>query len=148
MTANEQDARALNRCCLGNQEAIGFLWLWRQYVHAIDDIVDGDAPGAEFLLRTFALAATLYSHPFYLKNLPALRQVVYNCTNAYADSVDWEKSPIDWQRTWSDHYRHFGAEMVLAVAQICGGYEHMRSISPELRVICWVEHHTTEGAPV
>lgn len=145
MTATEFDQAALARCCLGNQEAIGFLLLWRQYVHAIDDFIDNDRTGPEFLLTTFASAATLYSHPFYLKNLLALRQMVYNCTNAYADSVAWENSDLSWRRSFADHYRHFGAEMVLAVAGICGGYEHMRSISPELRIICWHEHHDQAG---
>lgn len=125
-----------------------FVLLWRKYVHEIDDIIDGDRPQPEAILGTFALAATLYSHPFYLRHLPALRQIVYNCTNAYADSVAWESSPVEWRRAWADHYRHFGAEMVLAVAGICGGYEHIRSISPELRVVCWNEHHTPDGQAV
>lgn len=148
MTANEYDLRALNRCCCGNKEAIEWLLLWRDYVHDIDDIIDGDKQGPEIVLSTFAAAATLYSHPFYLRNLLALRQIVYNCTNAYADSVAWEKSDTAWQREFSDHYRHFGAEMVLAVASICGGYAHMRSISLELRVICYLEHHTPSGEPI
>lgn len=125
-----------------------FLGLWRAYVHAIDDIVDGDTPGNEALLATFAQAIAVYAHPFYLKNIAALRQVALNCTNAYADSVAWEHSGQQWQREFADHYRHFGAEMVLAVAGICGGYGHMRSISPELRTICWCEHHRADGTPV
>lgn len=148
MTVNEFDARALERCCCGDKEAMAFLLLWRDYVHAIDDIIDGDKEGPEIILCTFAAAATLYSHPFYLRNLLALRQIVYNCTNAYADSVAWEKSPEEWRRQFADHYRHFGAEMVLAVGAIVGGYEHMRSISPELRIICWFEHHNPQGKPV
>jgi hypothetical protein len=145
MTPQDNDWKALERACCGNREAMQWLLLWRDYVHAIDDLVDGDARGPEALLATFAMAPTLYSHPFYLNNMAALRQVVLNCTNAYADSVMWERSPVPWQRDFADHYRHYGAEMVLAVAQICGGYQHMRSISPELRVICWHEHHTPGG---
>ncbi len=148
MTPNQYDLQALEYACCGNREAMDFLSLWRRYVHEIDDIMDGDRPEREEQLGTFALAIELYSHPFYLKNLPALRQVALNCTNAYADTVAWEKSPVEWQQDWADHYRHFGAEMVLAVAGICGGYEHMRRISPQLRVICWHEHHTPDGKPI
>lgn len=147
MTPAANDWKALERACCGNGEAMEWLLLWRDYVHNIDDLVDGDLRGPEGLLATFAMAPVLYSHPFYIKNLAALRQVVLNCTNAYADSVMWEKSQVAWQRDFADHYRHYGAEMVLAVAQICGGYAHMRSISPELRVICWHEHHTPGGEP-
>ena len=147
MTANQHDLEALHRCCQGNQDAMEWLMIWRRYVHDIDDIIDGDRTEPEFILATFACAAALYSHPFYLRNIAGLRQLVYNCTNAYADSVAWEKAG-DWRAQFADHYRHFGAEMVLAVAGICGGYEHMRSISPDLRNICYLEHHTPEGEPV
>lgn len=148
MNGNEQDLHALTRACKGNAEAMDFLGLWRSYVHRIDDMMDGDETNKQEWLGTFALAAILFSHPFYLRNLAALRQLVLNCTNAYADSFMWEQSPVEWQRGFADHYRHFGAEMVLAVAGICGGYEHMRSISPELRTVCWAEHHTAEGLPI
>lgn len=148
MTAHEQDQAALERCCLGNREAMEWVLLWREYVHRIDDIVDGDSPGPEPLLASYAQAIAVYTHPFFLRNIAALRQVALNCTNAYADSVLFEKSDQAWQRQWADHYRHFGAEMVLAVAGICGGYAHMRSLSPELRVLCYYEHHTADGQPV
>jgi hypothetical protein len=148
MTAAEHDWAALERCCCGNREAIEFLQLWRKYVHAIDDIIDGERIEPEFVLATFASAAALYSHPFYLRNLVALRQIVFNCTNAYADSVAWERSNTDWQRQFSDHYRHFAAEMALAVAGICGGYLHMRSLSQELRIANWTAHHDAKGQAV
>ena len=139
---------ALNRATCGIFEAQEFLLLWRAYVHEIDDIIDGDRPQPEAILATFASAAMLYSHPFYLKHLQALRQVVLNCTNAYADSVAWEHSDVDWRAQFADHYRHFGAEMVLAVAGICGGYSHMRAISLELRAVCYNEHHDHDGKAV
>jgi hypothetical protein len=145
MTTNEQDLAALKRATRGNEEAMSWLGLWRDYVHRIDDIIDGDDAGSEAVLKAFALAVDLYTHPFFLKNALRLKQLVLNCTNAYADSVAWEKSKEAWQQNFSDHYRHFGAEMVLAVATICGGYDHARSISLELRTICWMEHHTKEG---
>lgn len=148
LTRNEQDQAALQRCCKGNQEAMHWLLLWRRYVHEIDDLVDGDRRGPECLLATFALAIELYSHPFYLKNISGLRQMALNVTNCYADSVAWEHSPTGYQRDWADHARHAGAEMVLAVAAICGGYDHMRAISPELRAICYWEHHTPEGKAI
>jgi hypothetical protein len=149
MTRDEVDLAALRRCCGGNEEAMGFLNLWRRYVHGIDDLIDRPGRvGAEEILRTFALAAELYSHPFYLRHIGHLRGLVFSITNAYADSVGWERSEVDWQRSWADHYRHVGAEMVLAVAFLCAGYEHMRSVSRELRIVCWHEHHTPGGKPV
>jgi hypothetical protein len=139
MTLASLDSSMFKRLTCGNESAAEFLTLWRSYVHDIDDLVDGDKTGAEFLLRTFLSAAFIYTHPFFLANLPALRQVIINCTNAYADTAAWEKAP-DWRREFSDHYRHFGVEMVLAVAFICGGYDHMRQASPLLRSLCQAEH--------
>jgi hypothetical protein len=133
---------------LGNDEAKSFLLLWRAYVHGIDDIVDGDVKDGEGIIRVFLLAAELYSHPFYLRHLASLKQVVVNCTNAFADCVPWEKHGEAWQQQWADHYRHFGSEMVLAVAYLCGGYDNMRRISPQLRAICWHEHHDKDGKPI
>jgi hypothetical protein len=145
MTRGPLELRLLERICCGEREAMEWLTLWSEYVHAIDDIVDKERDGVEDVLRTFARAVMLYSHPFYLKNLAALRAVVLVIGNLYADSVGWEKSLVAWQRNWSDHNRHAGMEMVIAVAQICGGYEHGRAISEEQRCICWAEHHDREG---
>lgn len=147
MNALEQDRAALSRACAGNAEAMQWLSLWREYVHAIDDIEDEETT-AEFRQRVYVIALELYTHPFFKANELRLKQVVLNCTNAYADSLAWEKSEVKWQAEFADHYRHFGAEMVIAVAQICGGYDHARGISLELRRTCWLEHHDAEGKAI
>jgi hypothetical protein len=144
----EQDLAAVRTVCRGDEVAVQWLLAWNGYVHLIDDIIDGEDDSPETVLKTFVLAAELYTHPFFVKHAARLKQIVLNCTNAYADSVAWEKSSEEWQRQFADHYRHFGAEMVVAVATICGGYGHARDISPELRTVCWKAHHTREGKAV
>ncbi len=149
MNRRTLDEQLLQRVTCGNQEAMDFLaYHWSPYVHEIDDIVDGDRTSAEDILATFARAPVLYSHPFYLKHLPALRQLVLVINNLFADAVAWEKSQDEWKRDWADHNRHAGMEMVVAVAQICGGYEHARLISREQRAICWQDHHDREGSAI
>lgn len=133
-----------DRLTLGNKEAQKFLSDFGNYIHWIDDIIDENVT-PEHVLKTFALGREIYTSPFFLRNMDKLRQIDVNCTNAYADSVQWEKSDVDWKRNWSDHYRHFGTELGLAVAYIVGGYEHMRSVSLELRTACWVDHHSKKG---
>lgn len=147
MNLIEQEQRALERVCCGRPEAMQWLRLWREYVHAIDDVEDEETT-PEFRQRIYVLALELYTHPFFKAHEQRLKQVVLNCTNAYADTLAWERSGIGWQREFADHYRHFGAEMVIAVAQLCGGYDHGRGISLELRATCWLEHHDKEGKPV
>lgn len=141
---NDEEKRILE-ICKGNQEAYDFLNLWARYCHEIDDIVDGARLAPEEVIATFALATMVYSHPFYLRNLPALRQVVLLIANMYADSVAWENEGQQWQREFSNCYRHAGNEMVFAVAQLCGGFEHVRSVSAEQREICYRTQHP-EGA--
>jgi hypothetical protein len=148
MTKQEQDLAFLTAATSGNREAMEFLELWRTYVHWIDDLVDQERKGPEALLEVFALAIELYSHPFYLKNLPALRQIARNVTCGYADVVKWEQSPVKWQAEWADHYRHIGQEMVIAVAGLTGGWNGMRRVSETLRAVGWLEHHDKEGNPI
>jgi hypothetical protein len=141
----QSEQQETNWLTCNNEDASDFLYKWRRYVHDIDDIIDGDKTGSEFIIATFMSAAYLYAHPFYLANLAALQQIVVNCTNAYADSVAWEKSDTPWKREFSDHYRHFGMEMAIAVAAICGGYNHAREVSLTLREICYHGHHNEKG---
>jgi hypothetical protein len=152
MNLAEQDVKALSRVCGGKPDAMQWLALWREYVHAIDDVEDepwGTAANCpEARQRIYVLALELYTHPFFKANEARLKQIVLNCTNAYADSLAWEKSGVKWQAEFADHYRHFGAEMVITVAQLCGGYDHARGISLELRETCWREHHDAAGRPV
>jgi hypothetical protein len=148
MTRNDMDVRLVERICRKDPEAMDFLANhWAPYCHAIDDIIDGEKTNPEHILGTFARAIGLYSHPFYLRNLSALRQVATNVTVTYADTVAWEKTE-DWRAQWADHHRHCSLEMVIAVATICGGYDHARLVVPEMRVMAWHEHHDKENKPV
>lgn len=157
MTRNQMDVKLVERICRRpggpDLEAMDFLANhWAPYCHQVDDIIDGEREAAEDILATFALAITLYSHPFYLRNIAALRQVALNVTSMYADTVRWERpggrqKPTDWQLAWADHHRHAALEMVAAVAMICGGYTHARAMMPELRTMAWHEHHDHQGRP-
>lgn len=134
MSPFELQQNLLKRICLNNSEAELFLSLWTRYIHAIDDIED-KATTPEFRLRTFIQAAEVYSCSFYLKNIIQLKQMVYTITNMYTDSLI---SPDKEFNKWA---AHAGIEMFLTVALIVGGYDHMRSISTELRAITYCKHH-------
>lgn len=125
----------------GNESAAEFLRLWAEYCHAIDDIVDGDERSAQHVIRSFATGACVFHHPFYLQNLACLRQIVLLVSNEYADSVEFEKSPEPWKRAHADVLRHAGNLMVIAVAQLCGGWDHARKISVKQREACYRMQH-------
>lgn len=130
----------------GNIPAADWLVKWAAYCHAIDDIID-EARGPQALLEVLANAVELYSHPFFLTNWSHLRPLVISITNSYADSVAWEKSDSAGERAMADVLRFSGLEMYLLVAALCGGYGHMRKISPLLRRQTWDSNHDASGAP-
>jgi len=136
----------VSEICKGNPEAIDFINRWSNYVHAIDDIIDEDK-SPDFIVSTFARAIEIHTHPFWLKNLTVLKQVELQANNIYCDTVICEKSDEKWKQHFADWGRHGATEMVLAVAAIVGGYEHMRSISLEMRKLCYFEHHDEHGNP-
>jgi hypothetical protein len=116
------------------------------YCHAIDDLID-KVFSAEGLLDVLVQAVELYSHGFYVTNLPHLRPMVIAVTNCYADSVRWEKSSDSAERQMADTLRFAGLEVCLIVAAICGGYSHMRKISPQIRKHTWARNHDDDGNP-
>ena len=135
--------------CSGNTDAFLFVCLWAVYVHAIDDIIDGEKhmQSAESILEVFAQANILFTQPFYRQHAEELQMVVMKATNAYADSVALEKSADKGLRKMADVLRFAGNEMLFAVALICGGFQHMSQLSPRIREMSWAAHHDENGAP-
>lgn len=155
MTKLLTDVKLIQRICRGDNEAMDFIANhWTGYCHEIDDIIDGERTKPDEILATFARAIELYTHPFFVKHGVALRQVAWNVTLMYAQTVEWEKRPAgevlegSWRQQWADLHRHCSIEMVVAVATICGGYLHARAVVPELRVMAYNEHHDQEGKSV
>lgn len=141
------------RICRGNAEAADWMQLGRLYCHEIDDLIDIDLPrgdrgkGAERLCRIGAMALALYTHPFFLKHAGQLSTAMLINTTNYADSVRWENSPVEWQKQFSDWARHGWINILLAIAEICGGYANMRAEADELWEYAYNEHHDEKGQP-
>lgn len=122
-------------------DAYLFLVAWHSYCHMIDDLVDGDtAQTPESLLEALVMANKVYSLPFYAVNAHRLSGVVVLVSSTYADSVAWEKLP-GWQAHVADVIRQCGNDMILAVADITGGWRLVRSISLRLREAAWHNQH-------
>lgn len=135
-------ARIYLEACCNNPDALMFVSAFHHYCHTIDDFVDGDKQfNAESMLDMLMQANVLYSTPFYINNCIRLQPVIANITNTYADSVAWEKSDVDWKRNVADVIRQCGNDMVVTVAWICGGYQHMRTISLKLREFAYHSQH-------
>lgn len=138
----------INLICAGNRRAQEFIGLWGQYLRAVDNLIDGDAPWtAENVLNCFACGAAMYSHPFYQSNKASLQMVILVTTNTYADSVKWEKSPELWKRQWADVLRHADGNVMSAVTLICSGWPTLRSISAPFMAAAYIGHKDRHGVP-
>jgi len=138
--------------CKGNAAALQFCNLWYHYCHGIDDLIDTKEDGRptlsnEKIISIFFNAAMLYNCPFYMANHQHLFPIVLTVTNAYADSVAWERSPVAHRRTIADALRTCGDEMFFMVAMLTGGVSHMRNVSARIRERDWILQHDKNGEP-
>lgn len=145
------DHNTAKRICNGNEEAFDWMQIGRIYCHEIDDLIDEDTKlehdvarklvAGAHACRIGAIALDLYTHPFFLKNMATLKEAMMTNTLNYADSVATEESQVEWQRQFSDWARHGWVQVCLTVARICGGFDHAKSLSMELRTMSYVDHH-------
>jgi hypothetical protein len=130
-------------------EACRFITAYRDYVHAIDDLIDATLrPDSEQILKTFAQASTLFTLPFWNQYGTLLIVTEKLVNNTYADSVLWENSPLDWQRRDASVLRHAGVDMFFAVVALILGGDKLREISADFRTQCHLIHMNEEGQPV
>lgn len=149
-TPAEPDAETvsfLDVIAKGNPEATELLKAGWRFCHAVDDVIDEAQWNADAILNTSALGIAFYSHPFYRRNIAALRMPVLIATSWYEDSVNWEKAPELWKRRWADVLRHAWNGVIMAVAYLVGGYEHMQAVSRPLLASCYVYHADRYGVP-
>lgn len=130
-----------------NPAALKFFCAWKDYTHAVDDLIDEDRSN-ELIIKSHVLAAELYSSNFWYSHGDKLFPTVLTIANAYADSVAWENSGCDKRQHMADMLRTTGNEMILLIIGICSGWDNLRKLSPKLRMISYLQHHDNEGNPV
>lgn len=131
----------------GNLSANDWLCQWHDYCHEIDDVIDTPDYAPERVLGLFERANALYTHPFYQLHRAKLSTMILVATSLYSDSNKWEKDAALWKRWWAEVMRHCGNEAIFAVAQICGGYTHMKGLTAPMLAMCYVYHKDKYGTP-
>lgn len=130
-------------------DAYVFIKLYQSYIHDIDDIIDlPELRTPANILKITSKASMLFSLPFWKVNSDQLLILEQCINNTYADSVIWEKSALNWQRTDANVLRHSGIDMFFAAILICCGYDKMREISTKFRERCHLLHMDSEGKPI
>lgn len=118
--------------CGGRQDALAFLMAFHCYAHMLDDLVD-EGCDAERLMAAAVMANDMYSTPFWICNSANLSGVIRVIANSYADSVAMAQRAEPWKRAVADVIRSSGNDMVVAVAQLVGGWQHGRRVSERIR---------------
>jgi len=136
----------------GDKEAMAFNDLWYRYVHGIDDLIDTALDGRtrmsqDQIIEVFINAALLYNTPFFIRHRNLLFPIVLSITNTFANSVLWERSPLNRRRIMADVWRTCGDEMYDMVAMIVGGWNHVRTVSPLIRDRDWIGQHDKQDKP-
>lgn len=159
----EQDkfglAEFLNGYLKNRQDAVSFLFAYRDYCHHIDDIIDVSdrRNDPNFILGGFNMALDILSSSFYQANISRLYSVVKTIQNEYAVSVKWENETDSWKKNISDVIRNCANLMVVTVVDIVVtqetgnpqlGFEAGLEISWRAKAQSYSDHHTTEGVPV
>lgn len=139
--------KLITTACNGDRSAEIFLRVYLHLAHEIDDVIDADT-SKEKLLRVFLLMLSFCSlNVFYLAHREQLYPLLAVSLSRYATSVGWEGSESERERHIADHLRSDGAMLIEYVALLCGGIEHMRSISPLVWTDSWACHHTKDNQP-
>lgn len=146
-TFKEERARFYRLAACGNELAMDFLCQWHDYCHEIDDVIDTPDYTPARLLALLEFANRLYSHAFYAQHRQVLSPVILVATSIYADSNKWEQDEQLWKRWWAEVLRHCGNEVTYTVAQLCGGYMHVRQITAPLMAMSFIYHKDKYGLP-
>lgn len=134
-------------CCCGREDAFLFLLAFHRHAHVVDDLID-EGWTAEGMLGAFAMEQEVSAMPFYRRHEAELRMAWALVRNGYADAVAFERRVAGPERRIADVIRFAGNEMVRAVAFICGGWDHLRVVSPLLWALSWKGHHNESGEGV
>lgn len=128
---------------LRQPDAFWFLVAFHHWVHLIDDLVDEPERDRLEVVDVAMKANVLFSSVFYVAHAQILSVTTALIADAYRTSVLAERRGGTAARL-ADTIRLAGNQMVLAVAMIVGGWEHMQQISTQLWPLAWENQHTLE----
>lgn len=139
---NQEQLEAFYReTCQGREDAYAFICAWQTFCSAVDDLNDGDIKGVDALSRTFFVSIQTLTSNFWQQHGRDLYLLSALITNDYIDSHNCDVK-------FRDFLRSNGNQMLMAVAFICGGFDHLRKMSLKIREISYREHHDDRGNPI
>ena len=134
MTYDEKVHEAIRLSSNGNNDAWNYLSIIAQVARVIDDLVD--KPSEVDVEDKYRLAKLLLvdlpSNSFFHTHKTSLLPLHLTSLNAWIDSNDWmEKDKT--RKNYALVIRDQITELVMLVAYLTGGNEHMRNVSLKIR---------------
>lgn len=129
-----RDEKLLSWLC-GDADAVAFVVNLSTIIEIWDDLIDGDRKPSDaeihnaFLLALFDMQA----NTFFSRHKTHLLPLIMTSINAWLDSVDMERGRDRHERMWAFFLKDYGRELFIQCAFLAGGYNHMRSVSMEMR---------------
>lgn len=149
----ERDRRQLEWMC-GNHQAVEVVHRLSHIAELWDDIIDGDRKATDTEVN-FAFESALIhlqTNPFFAKHHATIMAVIVLAINAWHDANEYQKTGDPEKRMQAFYLRNFGIELSMICAFCCGGYEHLRAVSGEIRDFCrhetydqWSKEHHHVG---
>ena len=129
-------------------EAKDWIALWGRYSRSCDNIIDEGNTDRDSLTESWALANSVYSHPFYRKNSHLLQSACLVATCQWSIANDWERDGELWKRQWADVMRHADGAVLIA-ACLAGGlsWQETKDIARSVLIDARAEHLAKHGEP-
>ena len=135
--SEQRNHEAVQRVCLGNQEAVHFLEDITEVLHLWDDLIDRDQvlTDASINKTMWKALVALPRNSFYAQNFLALNTVLVAAIVNWEIATGMERDPA---ATSNDEViafiiRSSYIDLVTLVAVLCGGPEHAVTIMREAR---------------
>lgn len=114
----------------GNEDALRFMWVFWNFTHLYDDLVDNDR---EVTVEQAAKWSTLFfielsRNAFYLKHVDSLLPFIIQVCNRWCDGEDWEKNGTPQQVRLASVVKCGDIDLFFHVAYLVGGWDHMRAM--------------------
>lgn len=125
------------RACNGDAQALAFLSMMMDVVEIWDDLIDKDksVTDSEINAVFVSLLLGLPQNQFFERNKAFLLPILTMCVNAWFDANKLEKADEKRLRQSAWWLKQMGVELYPAVAFLTGGFDHMRTVSQEARVV-------------
>lgn len=130
------EKEALLKWTKGNEDAARFLYLVAKGSQEADDLVDLDGLSpfsrSEVVTRLLSRSFSLEENAFYRDNFERLQPILKLSLVLYDASNDWSFSAKKETRLFGFVNREAAELVVLAVAELVGGFAHARRVAREM----------------